>query len=599
MHPEEASNSSSSAHQRNSLFREKDMNMREVLPLKASNELDDTEAEICKENDRILQKGFLATEGELLDLVRETFKGAATVDKATGQKKPYKAWVTDYAAPTPEAALMMNIAAELIVKYKVSTDDVQEKASEIYRKLCMEAPSFTTKVSQEVASSLEKETQYIEEKAKQELIRLNLSPTVLPNLIKLERLKRAKAITNDLVAKYVEDKFAENKNFDLETKAFYPNGQNKDISLLGAAGSGKSYTLRTFAKEVDPKDYVVLSTDAYRGIYQPESPEFSQQSSRHSSSNSSEQGFVKTQNSAYLIKELVTDRVKKLAVRPDVIIDCVTLEPAYNDILRQSAANTLSMVACMPEVRKVPANVYNRAVTATSAEDAGRHVNTTALLQGHKSASEARFFDALPFSQEGITTKFINTNTVNNGKPKVFAEAKCTNSLVTLTISDIRVAGDFFAKSNINEEAKQRQELYMRRKDKNQVKTHLFRYDLYYKARSILINLEYKGENPPKGKEKNIVLTDPTSGKQYFKITKIKDKNQEKFLYEIIDEKLFTQHLAKDPVLKEMYSQITTFNKVVTEGMAFRSVQGDRAILEEKFILGSKAENVQINRPRM
>jgi hypothetical protein len=386
-------------------------------------------------------------------------------------------WLTDIICPKVAPACKLNIAADLATKFKVSSDNLDVKAQEIYEWIIRNNPDFEKNISEEISLRLSKSNKNIEQRAK-ELIKIkypNLDESnqdyaaVFKAISTVETERERKKITHQQLKEKLEPLYPQMVKLGmLEHKTLYPKGKNKDYSFLGAAGSGKSTITRQFMSDTEKLDYIILATDDYRGVKFDEEHEKIQ----------TDQVFIKTQDLAYSIKELIQQRLESnVQERPNLILDCVSLESWHRALLKEG--KIVSTVACLNDIGLVPERVYLRALDESgSPADKGRQVHTPSLLGGHASAS-ARLLSSIP---DNVRTTLYDTNVSRGQKPKVLGVVDTTNGKHQIDILQLSKFSQFLAKANVNIDATFKGELY---RDEKKSK-HRFTFDSHYQAEQIV-----------------------------------------------------------------------------------------------------------------
>lgn len=115
-------------------------NHRDVMTLKPLTEWTAEEEEIQRKHNRILQPGFLDKPAE--EVIRDAKK--AKVD-----------WLTDICCPSTEASLLLNIAKELVVSYKVADDQLEARAHDVFKAITEKDPTILASLKEEVDRQLE------------------------------------------------------------------------------------------------------------------------------------------------------------------------------------------------------------------------------------------------------------------------------------------------------------------------------------------------------------------------------------------------------------------------------------------------------------
>jgi len=400
-------------------------------------------------------------------------------------------WLTDWVCPNLNPALKLNIAADLVVGYQVLAEDLNEITQNIYSWIKVHKSKELVVLESMINDVVSLSSDEIKSKA---LINMkNKNPSVdvdkidladkndpnvktLAAFIQVETQRKKKEVQHDLIRKLLQPMYPElSQLFKLAKKPTYQNGQNNDFSFLGAAGSGKS----TVAGQLLPTDVkqecVVLATDDYRGVVMQDIPEKVQ----------TDQVFIKTQDTAYCIKELVQQRLENNPnQRPNIVLDCMTLEGWHRKMLAGNASTT-SVVACLDDISLVPSRAYLRAIDDKSGPaDKGRQVNTTSLLSGHKDASE-RLLSSIPM---GVITSLFDTNVPRGTQPKIFADIDLTGSKKEINVFNLTKLSNFVCKANVNVNAYFPEELY-----RDYTKgLYSFTFDGHHQAEQVLMMVRSK-----------------------------------------------------------------------------------------------------------
>ena len=234
--------SSQSSNPSRSLYKEPDMGVNHVVGLKATNNFNEGDKVVHIEHNRVLQEGFLSgSPVELLKMIERNYP------------RNTDAWTTNFIQPTPKAALMLNIAADLIVSYQVSVDSYQSVMEQAYQIILNNDPHFEAAMQQQISDQMQGCENIINER-KDELIHLfkeNTPPglkdeSMTKDARALAELSIGKHLTNRLVQGYVATHLPQiMHDLHIAKKPIFPIGKNHDMAILGAAGSGKSHLLRT------------------------------------------------------------------------------------------------------------------------------------------------------------------------------------------------------------------------------------------------------------------------------------------------------------------------------------------------------------------
>ena len=423
-------------------------NMRHILSLKDAHSWTSTEKRLQIENNRFLQPNFI--EGDLDDQVMHA--GVAQ-----------EGWLTSVLVPRMSALLLLNVAACLITDYQVDIEDVNKIAQDITTEISFGNKTGELSQNWDKTRMLTSEEELACRTKAQERVK-----TLYPGLEQdtdaynrkvescyiMEVNKHRKATTREVVSEFLDkylDEYAIQKN--LEKKPVVAVGDNRDFVFLGPAASGKSTISSQYISQQDRMNYVSLATDDYRGIYLPYSDDFEKRET--------EQVFTRTQDSAYLVSELVIERMnRKNTERPNVIVDGVTYKPEHRKLVEQNQNSTV-VCACLDDMPQVVVRCYDRAKKEDAGSaDKGRFVNTTDLINGHKTAS----INLVRFAAPNTTVDMHNTNIPRGTTPPKVATLD-THGEKTLTISNEKNAllcvASFFNKARVNVDAKSDDSLFL------------------------------------------------------------------------------------------------------------------------------------------
>lgn len=499
---------------------------RDVLTLKKLS--DWTEEEIAahlKEN-RILQPEFTK------DNVRQIIKDAAVCQQD---------WLTDVICPSIEAALTLNIAKELVIYYKASENELNTITKEIFDYIKKIYSKELEQLENSLVQEIETQQKIIRQRANNKCLAYCLknncdsetTTSLLESFIRIETNIFRKKFINEQITKIIKNSLnsSQYQGPRLVKKQVKKSGQNTDYSFLGAAGSGKSFIMKKYLTEEQIRDTILLSTDSYRGVFVPNTESFESQPTK--------QGFIKTQDSAYLIKELIQieleENLTKNQQRSDVLLDCISLEPWHRRLLEHNQTTT-SVVAALDDVRLVPERAYKRAENkGAGPADKGRYVNTTALLEGHQNASK-RLLTGIP---ENVITNIFDTNSTSTS-PSIIANIDTREKNLVINILNLNKFADFIGKANINPNATSSIQVY--KNDK--ARRYQFTYSKDNKAEAIINLIRGTKQSSPNIPRINF--------EDYAYIC----NNQGTIELVINDKNKFLQELHKNPVLKEIALQI-------------------------------------------
>jgi adenylate kinase family enzyme/nitrogen regulatory protein PII-like uncharacterized protein len=481
---------------------------------------------------RILQNEFTSIKPEHL---RE-------LGKATKED-----WLTDWLCPQIEAATKLHIAALLSVRYQISADDLNDITQRLFKEIGTAKPDYLTKISQAINEQLDKEKDAI---LKVALNRMtvkypdikdkNILNALLPSFVEVETQRRRMAIQNDKLMLEIDELVPGlAAKMGLVDKPVFDIGTNIDFSFIGAAGSGKSTISKLLITDKDKLNSVVLATDDYRGVVIDEKHE----------KVPTDQVFIRTQDTAYYIKELIQKRLERNPKqRSNIILDCITLESWHKNLLAPSKKHLTSVVACLDDISLVPERAYLRAIDERSGPaDKGRQVHTTTLLQGHQ-ASSTKLLSSLP---PGVKSTLYDTNVPRGKKPSSFASVDLTANTRKIEVTNLKKLSHFLCKANVNIHAEYPQQLYFY----NERAEYSYTFDKHHQAEQVLnmIKPQPHPTNPAWDKPPYDLFLSH-NGKVYAKMAaNVAGKIQ----LQVVDEDLFAKKLqAMEPDSKALTSLI-------------------------------------------
>lgn len=426
-------------------------NMRHVITLKGFNRWSHQERKLQETYNRILQPTFM--EGD----IQEQLEHANVA---------HEEWLTDVLVPRLQTALMLHLSARLITDYQVDTEEVNALAQKLFHEILKSSTHYSKLTSNwsQIYALLEKEElhQRCVKNAHERMEKIypSLSKDSYDYQLKFEsclvmaKNKIQKQLVNEMMSEFLDinlDYFTQ--QYNLEKKTVYSCADNRHLVFLGPAASGKSTISSQYIKREQRKDYVSLATDDYRGIFLPFTEEFEKQET--------DQVFIRTQDSAYLISELVEERIlAQKDKRPNVIIDGVTYKPSQKALVEKNN-NSVVVCACLDDMSLAVKRSYDRAKQEESGSaDKGRYVNTTSLLHMHKTASINLLISCAP----NTTIAFYNTNIPRGATPPLIATVD-THGEKTLTIhhdrGSLMYLASFFNKARVNVQARSDHHLFL------------------------------------------------------------------------------------------------------------------------------------------
>ncbi|MGL5741901.1 MAG: zeta toxin family protein [Legionella sp.] len=426
-------------------------NMRHVLTLKSFDRWNAEERRLQEQYNRILQPNFM--EGDIQDQLKHA-------------NTAHEDWLTDVLVPKMQTALMLHLATRLFTDYQVDVEEVNEIAQTLFQNMqkSSECISQLTEVWSKMYKTLNQSEvqQNCVKKAHERMTKLY--PTLsqdshqyearFKSCFIMEKNKIQKKLVNESMSGFLDsrlDHFAQ--ELRLQKKTVYSFAENRDFVFLGPAASGKSTISSQHIKKEDKKNYISLATDDYRSIILPYTEEFERQET--------EQVFIRTQDSAFLISELIDERLQSLKdARPNVIIDGVTYKPAHKALVEKNN-NSVIVCACLDDMSHAVKRSYDRAQQEESGSaDKGRYVNTTSLINMHKTAS----LNLLIYCAPNTTFSFYNTNVPRGTNPPLIATVN-THGEKTLTINHEKCSllylASFFNKARANVGAKSDKHLFL------------------------------------------------------------------------------------------------------------------------------------------
>lgn len=474
-------------------------------------------------------------------------------------------WLIEYVCPRLEHAVRINLAARLSSSYQVAPKHFAEMTDRVYQTLDGDFFQQTELKIASLMAPLRAQTEndwlsffhgQMERDGRCTFATLDRGTELLNALIRIGLDQAEYRISNQVLRGYLKAHCARLEGTLLKAKPAEPDPMN--YMVLGAAGSGKSSVLAE--KHLSEEMVIIISADHYRAI------EFAGIDSRLTD----EQVFIKTQDTAFWIKERVVDIVLNEYImspnRPPIIIDGMSVDPWTQEIINRS--KTEVFVACLGAAREIPGRVWKRAEDPNaSLGDKNRHIHTTALLQMHRDSS-----DVLANVPRHANITLYNTHTPDHFPKKIAALDTVHGVMV---IDDLVQIGFFLGKRNLNPEARSVSELF----------THtLFQRDRFqftsrHHASSILALLHLH----PRTKAKNplLALSLKKDGQEYARIER---GEHEGFRWINTDAALLLTLLnysKERTLLLELLVQTSAYN-------AQRSYLGTR-IVYQKVLEGIKA----------
>lgn len=418
-------------------------NHRDVMDLKPLTLWSPREEQISLMQNRILQSGFLSRD---------------PIEFLNDAKKAKISWLTDYACPSVSTSLFLNLAKEMVLTYKINDNDLNKKAQESFNTLIASNPdlinSLNTSIEQQLRLLLK--TKDLTKEAIQHLNEANQShensypQDVIEATSRLIVDQYKKEITNATLSITVKSILPTiEEELELTKKTQHTIGTTNDYCLLGAAGSGKSTISNRFLTETDKLDHVTLATDNYRCFSLPGTEAFER--------SPTQDVFTRTQDLAYMVKELVvTDLKKKHNSRPNIIFDGITLDKDIRNLFNQGGHVNSVMAAFIGSgLVGIAERADSRAKNPNAAPaDRGRFANTTALLEGHKKASKF-LISSCP---REVRTKIYDTRGVTS-EPLLIASLDDKNH--NLEIHNLLLMSSFINKMNLNSAAEHPIELIL------------------------------------------------------------------------------------------------------------------------------------------
>lgn len=550
-------------------------NHRDVLGLKKLTEWRKEESTLHTEHNRILQPGFMQRNA------KDVLNDAESVKVE---------WLTDYCCPSVSTSLFLHIGKEMVVNYKVKEAKLNDVAQQVHAALLTAMPNAVKMLEDKVQSTL---NDMLKPDGPLQSELLTLAIVLLSNHAindysdaQLEAAKRLiidrerKKITDQIVSVVVRDYLNQHhQDLGLQLKSTHDIGKTHDYCFLGAAGSGKSTIAKQYLSDEQKNDYTILATDNYRAFILPNSFDHEKKSTKDV--------FTRTQDMAYLIKELVLDEInwklKHEHCRSNIICDCINLEGAMHKLLAQGKLT--SVVAAYrgePGFVGIVERADHRAHDPdASPADKGRFIQTTDLLQGHVDAS-VQLLAKLP---KNVTTIVYDTHVEKDAPPVKIAEIDSKLNVVVIT--DLRVTSEFFNKRQLNTAAINQVDLIFNSNDP----LLLLATHPENKAKSVLdmvprAKIQLEGGDKPIYIEKPeyIVKLKNKEGIIYAELTPVNDK----VILNILDKRIFFAKSNADTiegtVLRAMTRQVTlgglseSFNAAYRDGdkQSFNSIMSQR-----------------------
>ncbi len=417
-----------------------------------------------KAADRMLQDGACrrSTEGMISDI--ETL-GVAFISSAM--------------CPSVKATISFHLAADMVNLYKVKEDELNAKVKDAFGKISeAEISAIQQKVDQQVGAlpqeSLNKKALAVLAQngkiTKAQEVELQNNPEALEQY-KADNAKFWEAANNigkDLLAKdiiykevgqYIDGKKTE-IYAGLELKPVMAHGQNSDITILGAQGSGKSTAISNLG--IDQTNFSrAVSVDDFRPVSIP---------GVTTPKDVGTNNLLETQNYAFFAKSLAMDKVVALSnarsPRPNIMVDAVTPDPNVAKILTNPKSY---LVAYSPaNTADIVDRVHDRATSSDDKEMGKRFLPMGAhVLVTHKGSYDRSY--NVPIGR----TEMLDTDIKPGEQPRsIGAINKLPNGEMSLEVVDIKSVAEFFNKKNINEKADTKLELseFLSRPDTSKTK---------------------------------------------------------------------------------------------------------------------------------
>lgn len=464
-------------------------NMRHVIGLKALQTWDPaTDDMLQRKYNRILQPGFM--EGDL--------DAQIAAARLAGE-----AWLTDVLVPTIETSVWLHVIARLVTAYKVPVESINDAAKTLTHAFLQDHYPTLQKMQNDFEQSdkariclAEMSTPKAEEKLRMREPSLDKADNeyalkLLP-YVEMESNKARKAIRNQWLDQFMDKCFDNYAILHFEKKPVYPVSGNHDFVFLGPPASGKSTLSSKYCPTEDTSAYISCNPDHYRGFHRKNTEEFE--------AIETEQMFIRTQDSAYLIGELVDSRLRTMQQRANVIIDAMTCKPSYKALFKNKEHTDL-VFACYDDINEVVKRAYERAgQEEASLGDKGRYINTTDLLKTHKNAG----LNLLLYAPSDLPIKLYDTSGPRNAPAPLIGIVRHIDGIKTLSIcyeaNAVAKLAAFFNKGRVNLDAQCPQSLFFKKIKKIQYQVDAL---LSVVKLGCKVNLEGKNQLPCLSLEKS------------------------------------------------------------------------------------------------
>jgi hypothetical protein len=487
-----------------------------------------------------------------------TYRGKEEIIKAMLATR--EEWLTDVCCPSVSTCILIHIAKELFVNYKIDPSECYIKAAEIYEKMREQTNGFSDINNQtnnltidsvtddQVVTRLKKNNQNLKAKG-QDLVDITNKHVKFycrENLLDIERRKKL----NELASASVSDYFMNHAIVEFKLKAkSKPQLKRTNYLFLGPPASGKSTLIR--AKKLDLSELIMVGTDHYRAfssIIEPRSPKSDDTTKMEDLEKYRNTMGVRTQDIAFLIKTSIISKIleeqKHNQPLPNIVADVVNLDHNISQILKHGLGHGVKLVSSVALYIGINGGAleraYKRALQSDDPADKDRYCNTKAINEAHTTLSKNLFRSIPDFD----ITNIYNTDVANGAANEKIATINPMKN--EIDVYSLIIFSSFLCKANLNIQARHPVEMILNPKIQNSSESSLLITDLDVRAKALLDLI--KNRAIEKDSCCSLILRDP-QGNEYARLEKrSSDSNIEIIRNTNNNEQLYKKFIQENPM---------------------------------------------------